>query len=405
MGQNKGGVEMENGICAVLEPLTDRGERKDLTTPGGGAPFTGGVQTFIGIDLHKDSLTWCARNSFGEELGVSRIPTKCRNKIVNFVDSWPRPISVAFEAVGFYRWLWLLLEGRVDFLFLADAARLKAMANRNIKTDFRDAKHISRVLWRGDLPVSFVLGEPLYSLRQRLRHRHDLARRAARTKNSMRRICLRTNLPGPRSLNGARAVAYFDAYGDRLHFMDRERWLDLTDQLLILERQLARTERNLTLQIEGMSSLHEDIMRLSTAPGVGVLTATTVLVETGGISRFDNPEQLACYAGLTARTFQSADSVRHGHISKAGPPNLRWVLQQASWCAIRTNTYVRGVYNRISRKAGSKKAATAIARKLLIWLWAMHTKKEEWGKGSFQEGKASSAKKQYTVKEVCGVVR
>jgi len=187
--------------------------------------------------------------------------------------------------------------------------------------------------------------------------------------------------------------------------MDRERWLDLTDQLLLLERQLDRTERDLFFQIEDLSCIYEDIIRLCTAPGVARLTAATVLVETGGLSRFDNPEELVCYAGLTARTFQSADSIRHGRISKAGPPNLRWVLQQASWCAIRTNIYVRGIYNRICRKAGSKKAATAIARKLLIWLWAMHIKKQGWGKRSFREDKACSAKKQYTVKEVCGTGR
>ena len=366
---------MANEICAVLDPLME--ERQKGVAPGGEVAKTG-IQTFIGIDLHKDSLTWCARNAFGEEIEVGKIATKCRDKIVAFVNQWPKPVSVAFEAVGFYRWLWLLLEPHVEFLFLAHATRLKAMAERNVKTDSRDARHISRVLWRGDLPTSFVVGEPLYSLRQRLRHRHDLARRAARTKSSMKRICLRANLPGPKSLTGSRAVAYFDAFGNRLHFMDRERWLDLTDQLLILERQLDRVTRDLSLQIESMPDIHQDISRLSTAPGVALLTAATVLVETGGLSRFTNPEQLVCYAGLTTRTFQSADCVRHGHISKAGPPNLRWVLQQAAWCAIRNDDYVRKIYNRIARKAGPKKAATAIARKLLIWLWAMHTHKTNW---------------------------
>lgn len=355
-------------------------------------------KTFIGIDLHKDSLTWCVRNSDGEEIGIGRIPTKCRDKILQFVKQWSKPVSVAFEAVGFYRWLWLLLEPEVDFLYLADATRLHAMADRNVKTDFKDARLISKVLWRGEIPVSFVLGEPFYSLRQQLRHRHDLARRAARTKSSMKRICLRANLPGPRSLTGARAVAYFDAYGNRLHTMDTQRWLDLTDQLLLLERQLAQTDRNLSLKIESLPEIQRDIDRLCTAPGVGILTAATILMETGGLSRFSNPKQLACYSGLTTRTFQSADCVRHGHISKAGPPNLRWVLQQASWCAIRTNPYVRSVFNRISRRAGSKKAATAISRKLLIWTWTMHTKQDVWTK-PIAEGLAPSYLKEHSLAE------
>jgi len=337
---------------------------------------------FVGIDLHKDSLTYCVLDENGEELEVGRIATKTRKKIVEFVEKWHEPVFCAFEAVGFYRWLWLLLEGKVEGLYLADAVRLKAMQDprKRIKNDFRDARHITRVLYRGELPTSFVLGEPLYSLRQRLRHRHDLARRAARTKSSMKRICLRGNLPGPKSLTGDRAVAYFDAYGDRLHEMDRERWLDLTDQLLILERQIQKVGRELHLEIESLPEIHENIQRLMTAPGVGLLTAATVLTETGGLDRFNEPEQLASYAGLAPRVYQSADTIHHGHISKAGPSNIRWVLQQASWVAFRTNPYCRKVHLKISKRAGKKKAATALARKLLIWLWVMHTTKSNWNK-------------------------
>jgi transposase len=340
--------------------------------------------TFIGVDLHKDSLTWCALNRSGVELGVGKIATKCRDKIVEFVGKWEKPVAVAFEAVGFYRWLWLLLEPVADHLVLGDAGRIRAMGDRNVKTDFRDARLIARILWRGEIPTSFVLGEPLYSLRQRLRHRHDLARRAARVKCSLRRICLRANLPGPVSLSADRTVAYFDSFGDRLHSMDRERWNDLTDQLILIERQLQNVNRELKYEIESIPDIDEDIQRLRTAPGVDILTAATVLTETGGLCRFNTPEELACYAGLVSRTFQSADTLRHGHISKAGPPNLRWVLQQASWCAIRTNKYVKKIYNRIARKAGAKKAATAIARKLLIWLWAMHKKKTNWSDAHHQ---------------------
>ncbi len=357
------------------------------------------IKTFIGIDLHKDSLTWCVRNSAGDEIGVGKIATKCREKIIDFVEQWPKPVSVVFEAVGFYRWLWILLESHVDFLSLADATRLHAMADRNVKTDCRDARLISKVLWRDEIPASFVLKEPFYSLRQQLRHRHDLARRAARTKSSMKRICLRANLPGPRSLTGARAITYFDAFGNRLHPIDTQRWIDLTDQLILLERQITQATRNLSLSIESIPEIHRDIERLCTAPGVGVLTAATVLMETGGLSRFTNPEQLACYAGLTTRTFQSADCVRHGHVSKAGPPNLRWVLQQTSWCASRTDSYVKKVFFRISRRAGLKKAATAVARKMLIWLWAMHTTQTVWNKTVVNNLAPSNLKELFLVED------
>lgn len=50
---------------------------------------------------------------------------------------------------------------------------------------------------------------------------------------------------------------------------------------------------------------------------------------------------------------------------------MRWVLQQAAWVAIRTDPQARRIYARIAKRAGSKKAATALARKLLSYAWSV----------------------------------
>jgi transposase len=50
---------------------------------------------------------------------------------------------------------------------------------------------------------------------------------------------------------------------------------------------------------------------------------------------------------------------------------LRWVLQQAAWVAIRCDPNARRIYARIAKRAGSKKAATALARKLLSYAWSV----------------------------------
>ena len=103
----------------------------------------------------------------------------------------------------------------------------------------------------------------------------------------------------------------------------------------------------------------------------GFITAITILCECGDITRFDNIDQLSSYAGLCPRVSQSGESAHHGHISKQGPPLLRWVLQQAAWVAIRCDPNARRIYARISKRAGNKKAATALARKLLSYAWSV----------------------------------
>jgi transposase len=115
----------------------------------------------------------------------------------------------------------------------------------------------------------------------------------------------------------------------------------------------------------------ERLVLYESLPGTGLITAATLIAEIGDITRFTHAGEVAAYAGLDPRVFQSADSCRHGRISKNGPHDLRWVLQQAAWTAIRCDTRCRAIYERIRLRAGKKKAATAVARHLIVWVWAM----------------------------------
>jgi transposase len=134
---------------------------------------------------------------------------------------------------------------------------------------------------------------------------------------------------------------------------------------------VAYIERVIEKIILEFPELEKQYSLLKSVPGIGKISAATIIVETGEITRFGKPDELSSYAGLCPKVSQSGETVHHGHISKMGPPVLRWVLQQSAWVAIREDENIRKVFNRISRKAGKKKAATAIARKLLIYGWSV----------------------------------
>jgi transposase len=76
------------------------------------------------------------------------------------------------------------------------------------------------------------------------------------------------------------------------------------------------------------------VVRLMTIPGVGPVVASTVLASIGDISRFETPEKLSCYFGLTPKVRQSGDRpARHGRISKQGNTHARKMLVEAAWSA------------------------------------------------------------------------
>lgn len=327
----------------------------------------------VGIDLHKDTLTVAVLDPITGEATFGKFACKCRNQIVEFfIDLRERgPHIVAIEAVGFYRWLWDLLEPVVERLVLADATQCRALAGRRIKTDREDALNVAELQAAGRLPVAWAPPAEVAALRDVTRHRHYLSRQHARVLHRVKSIMNQLNRPGPARMKAPALLRYIQTQRDLLpmHLIDQ---LEMAaDELVLLERQIDRIDRRLRQTLG--EAIHADAAhRLTSFPGVGVVIAATVLAEVGDFGRFDHPKAVARYAGLDPRVFASADSVRVGRIAKCGSADLRWAMVQAAWTAVRCDESVRRIWLRIARRGGRKCAIVAVARLMLNWMWCAH---------------------------------
>jgi hypothetical protein len=116
-----------------------------------------------------------------------------------------------------------------------------------------------------------------------------------------------------------------------------------------------------------------------TIPGVGPIVASLVLAAIGDIRRFETPQQLASYFGLTPKVRQSGDGpARHGRISKQGNASVRKMLVEAAWSARTAPGPLRAFFARISAKRGTSTAIVATARKLAMLIWHVLTKEQEY---------------------------
>ncbi len=325
----------------------------------------------IGVDLHKASLTATVLDSTGVILERKDIPTKCRNQIADYFASHGPAVQVAVESVGFYHWFWDTVRPKVQTLRLADPAGVRACAGRQTKTDRNDSLLLARLLHEDRLPMAYVPDEPVRALRELCRHRHRLARQLALARRHLRWVALKNNLPGPTTFISDRAQKWLLSQDAKLNATHRLAARQLLDQIITLERQLADTELALKAAVATHPELAPTLALIQSVPGVGFISAVTILCECGDIRRFDSIDELSSYAGLCPRVTQSGETAHHGHISKQGPPILRWVLQQAAWVAIRCDPNARRIYARIAKRAGNKKAATALARKLLSYAWSV----------------------------------
>lgn len=324
----------------------------------------------VGIDLHKDTMTVCIFCGCCGEFSFRKIACKNRDQVEQFFRALPRPHTVAIEAVGFYRWLWELLEPIVEKLVLADATQARALAGRRIKTDREDAMNVAELLAAGRLPLAYAPPLEVQVLRDWTRQRNRLSRAHARLLHSVKILMLKNNRPGPARLDAARLTGYLKAYGKLLPERHVQMLWSLQRQLSVNEEEMARSEREIVRLCETPRFFHLSAV-LQSAPGVGPIVAATVLAEIGDFLRFPDAKAIGRYAGLTPRVFASGGKERHGHISKTGPRDLRWVLQQAAWVAIRCDDRIKKRWLKIARGSGKKAAAVALARQLLVALWQM----------------------------------
>ena len=125
---------------------------------------------------------------------------------------------------------------------------------------------------------------------------------------------------------------------------------------------------------------------ICTIPGVGLLTACTVLAETNGFELIRNKKQLTSYAGLDVKEKQSGTSVRgKATISKRGNRYLRKAMHMPALAAIRHDQRFKAVFARLISKHGIKmKAVVAVQRKLLEMIYTLFKSEKAYDKAFLQ---------------------
>ena len=141
----------------------------------------------------------------------------------------------------------------------------------------------------------------------------------------------------------------------------------LKARIKFLNKQENEIKKDLEISIDGDENIDNIINRLTTIPGIGRLTAQTILAETNGFELIKNKKQLTSYAGLDIIEKQSGTSIKgKPRISKKGNRALRKSLHLPALTAIKHVEQYRSLYARLVSKSGIKmKGVVAVQRKLL----------------------------------------
>lgn len=350
-----------------------------------------------GIDVHKATLTACLR----------RVDAKGQvtKEVCEFATTSPSLLAfsdwlieqrcpvVAMESTGVY-WkpVYHVLVGTVEVL-VGNAHEMRRRPGK--KTDKRDAAWIAELLAHGLIRPSFVPPPDIRALRDVTRTRVALVQTRSQSKNRVHKLLEDPNLKlgsvvsdlfgvtGRRILAalvaGERAPQVLASYalgtlkGKRPplelaltgQFTDHHgKLLALLLELIeVLDRQIATLDHQIG---EWVAPLQSQIEQLDSIPGVDVTAARDILAEIGTDMRhFAADTRLASWAGVCPGNNESGGK-RHRGKTRQGNRYLRRLLVQCAWGARKTPTFLGRTFRRLEVRIGKKKAALAVAHKILV---------------------------------------
>lgn len=143
--------------------------------------------------------------------------------------------------------------------------------------------------------------------------------------------------------------------------------------LKLLQKQKAEILKEINEIIAQDQELKNKIEKLTSIPGVGIITAATVVGETNGFSQTKNKRQLVSYCGYDVINHESGTSINtKAKISKRGNKHVRKAMHMPALCSIRHEESNKATFIRIVSKTGIKmKGVVAVQRKLLVLLYVL----------------------------------
>jgi transposase len=257
------------------------------------------------------------------------------------------------------------------------------------KTDKDDALKLAKLVVLGQLPAAHMPSPQQRQRRRLVHHRRVLVERRTAVKNQVRAIFSQQGMQLPPRGKAWTKLGVKQIAQEARPLSECADVLDLWRGRLHVELQLLETLNELVEDVDArLDALGRDdarIQLLQGVPGVGPRLAETVVAHLDDAKRFKSAKHVASYAGLVPKQMDSGTIRRSGRITRRGPALLRSMLVEVAWMVYMRNDWAKAFVQRVSRGMPSRKnvAIVALARKLLVTLWAMLRDNARWREPRF----------------------
>lgn len=357
---------------------------------------------YIGVDLHKKKSYLYVIDNQGNKKNAKEILTM-QKEFEDFFSDYSSPeIIVAVEISSLTFWFCDVLQSLGIVVYVVNTLENHYLSHSVKKTDKEDARKLAIQMWKDILPY------PVYIPKKEERLIRDLISQRQSIVRNLTRIINRTYylLANYEIKFNRRALTspkrwellqkYFDGSfegnqekkGKGLNIEKRIESIIATNEFLhkqyrlqynqyqLYKDQLTEVETDIHSHIEAVPRLNRMLQLLLTIPGVGKITGSALIGIIGDIERFKSCRQLSSYLGLCPKIRESAGkSLSNGKITKRGNGVLRGYLVQAAMALLSSRKsealFLKEWYERIRKKKGWRTARIALARKLVLIVFAV----------------------------------
>ncbi len=339
---------------------------------------------YIGNDVDRKNFSLNIRERYRQVM-TKTIPADPQ-QLYNFTRRHfaGRRIVIGYEAgptgFGLYDYL---VSHDIPCVLISPASVPKP-ANQRVKTNRIDARKIASMLAEGDFKPVRIPEGPYRELRHLVQSRENYARTQRATKQRIKSLLLYTGLHTTcRDLD----QHWSNRYLQHLKTLEcspavRFRLDRLLQDLDYSRGQLLITTRELRTFCRATADIKKHIHNLQTIPGIGLITAVTVLGRIGDPRCLKGLRELSAFCGIVPTEKSTGDRIARGSITHSGNGILRAMLVEAAWTAIKYDKELEQFFYRIAnrhhKQYAKQKAIVAIAHKLTLRIYRVLSENREY---------------------------
>jgi transposase len=242
---------------------------------------------------------------------------------------------------------------------LANPAAIRQYDGLKYSGDFADAAYLAQLLRLGLLPEGYIYPAQGRQVRDLSRKRMQLVQ--CRTAQILAIENLFSRQTGGQ-MQGERVKRLDEAQVNGFGFAP-DVLLAMQANLAVmqtLQEQIGIVEKRLMERVKQ----HPDYALLNSVPGIGPVLATTIMLETGTISRFAKVGNFSSYCRCVDSRRESNSRKKGEGNTKNGNKYLAWAFVEAANFAIRSCPEAKRFYERKKRARNGIVAIKALAHKL-----------------------------------------